>query len=142
VQILKVLREAVTPVALLILVAVTVWGHYHPANPLPAPEPSPHAVRPDPAVVKLGTDYGDALLHAAADTLETSASRPWNSTAQAAQQNLEDFDDRLAKAWKPVASELSRRFGPTSDQQVDFAKGAEVRQFWRDLATGIRKEAK
>jgi hypothetical protein len=81
-------------------------------------------------------------VKAAADTLDASASRPWTSTSQAAQENLADFDERLSKAWKPVASELTERFGPTSEQTVDFGRGAEIRQFWRDLALGIHEEAK
>jgi hypothetical protein len=138
-QVIKVLKEAATPVALLLLIVVTLFSR-SPARP--DSSPSPHGHTPDAAVVKMGRNYGRALVEAAADTLEASASRPWNSTAQAAQQNLDDFDERVANAWKPVAAELSRRFGPASDQAVDSARGAEIRQFWRDLATGIHQEAK
>lgn len=132
------LKDYVTPAALLFLVGLTVYNQYH-GSVSPAP-PAPH-LAPDPVAVKLGSDYGRAIRQAAADTLEASAARSWTSTAQAAEQSVEDFDDRLAKAWKPVAGEITRRYGPTSDQSVDFARAAELRKFWRDVADGVRKEA-
>lgn len=137
---LRILKEAVTPAALVFLVGFTLYTHYV-APPAAQPAPAPHPAAPDPAALKLGSDYARALNLAAADTLEASASGSWTTTAQAAQQNLDDFDERLAKAWKPVGAELTRRYGPTSEQPVDFARGAEIRKFWRDVAAGIRKGA-
>jgi hypothetical protein len=139
VQWLKILKEAVTPVALLFLVGFTLYTHV--ASPPAVPPVAPPSTAPDPVALKLGRDYAHALAHAASDTLEASASRSWTNTAQAAQQNLDDFDDRLSKAWKPVAAEFTHRFGPSSEQPVDFARAAEIRKFCRDLAAGARKEA-
>jgi hypothetical protein len=138
-RVLKVLKEAATPAALVFLVLLTVYNNTGSrSNPAPAP-PEP---RSEPVVVQMGKDYGRALVEAAANTLEASASRPWTSTSKGVQQNLDDFDVRLAKAWKPVANELTRRFGSTSDQPIDPAQEANLRQFCRDLSTGLHKEAK
>ena len=134
----KSIKENVTPILVAIVGAFLIYTHFYP--PSVESDTAAHPTKSNAADVKLGRAYGRALVQAAADTLEASASRPWTSTSQAAQQNLDDFDDRLSKAWKPVASELTRRFGPTSDQPVDAAHGAEIRQFCRDVATGIQQE--
>ena len=122
--------------SLCLIVGLIVYDQYYREKGAPA------APAPDPAVVKLGGDYSKALQEAAASTLDGTAQGSWNSTSDAVSQNRKQFQTKLEDAFKPIAGELTRRFGPVSDQPTTPAMTAAFRAFCHDLAEGVRKGGK
>jgi hypothetical protein len=118
---------------LVVVVVLIAYDHFFRGPAAPAPPP------PDPAMLKLGQDYARALNEAAAATVEHTAGEAWTSTAGVVEANRKTFEQNLTKAWQPVAAEVTRRFGPVSDQPVAPATAVTLRRFLGDLARGIRE---
>ena len=118
---------------LLVVAVLIAYDHFFRGPAVPTPPP------PDPAMLKLGKDYARALNEAAAATVEHTAAEAWTSTAGVVEANRKAFEQNLTKAWQPVAAEVTRRFGPVSDQPVAPATAVTLRQFFSDLAKGIRE---
>ncbi len=117
---------------LMIALALIAYDHYGRSKPIPAGAP-------DPAVIKLGSAYVKSLQDAAAATLESTAGGAWTSTSEAIAANRKQFDLHLKDAWKPVAADMTRRFGAPSDQPATPATAAALRAFCRDFAEGVRQ---
>lgn len=132
---LKRLFENLIP-SLLLIAGLIVYDQYFRAKNQPA------GPAPDPAVVKLGGEYGKALVSAAADTLEATAQANWSTTAEAVGQNRKQFQAKLEEAFKPIATELTRRFGQATDQPAAPATATALRAFCHDLAEGLGKGGK
>ena len=77
-------------------------------------------------------------MSGAADTLHDTAEGTWSTTGALAEAQQADFDGKRAEAWKPIASELEKRFGAVSDDTVDSLKAQSIRQFYRGVEAGIR----
>lgn len=92
-------------------------------------------VGPDPSVIKLGKAYKKALIEGARQTLKETAESDSASSAAAITTCAARFKVNTAAAWKPIAAEMTRRFGPPSDKPLD--RPDAFKQFLEDIETGL-----
>lgn len=112
-----------------------------PPGPVP-PDPTPNPP-PDPTTpVGMGATYGRGLPLAAAVTLDAAADGTWATTGELAGSIRKEFSGQLARAWAPLAAEMTRRFGVVSDVPVSDDQRAQIRAFLKQASSGMRELAR
>lgn len=133
---MKNLKDALTPMLLLVLVATSLYDRI---APRPAPAPSP---APTPAVngAALGKAYGPALLSTYADAWLAAAQAVEDGKAIAeAQKALQDsWKDARARAFTAQVSPGFALVLPEGTEPSSPDKRAQVAELWRSFAKGLK----
>lgn len=109
----------------------------HPApkpDPQPTPPPTPPTPDGDPVAIKLGSDQRAAVVAALAQALESAAANDSATDFPSVVSRYQlDYENARVAAWKPVADEIVKRWGPTPPPSSLPA----VRSFLGDVAKGV-----
>lgn len=95
--------------------------------------------KPDPAVVRLGLESATAAKLAPYTALKKAANIELDSTAKYATFIHENLNNNLDQAWAAWAKEMTARFGETSDTTLSPTKQREIRDYFSDLADGVKQ---
>jgi len=95
--------------------------------------------KPDAAVVRLGLESATAAKLAPYNALKKAANIELDSTAKYATFIHENLNSSLDQAWAAWAKEMTARFGETSDTQLSPTKQREIRDYFSDLADGVKQ---
>jgi hypothetical protein len=129
---MKTLKDAVTPLVMLILTATILYDHFSPRS-APAPAPTVNATA-------LGRTYGPVLLSTYADA--------WLAAAKVLDEGkpVAEAQKTLQETWKTVrvkafTEEVAPVFGlvlPEGTEPASPEKRAQVVELWRSFAKGLK----
>jgi len=132
---MQILKEYLTPLAVVLLAGVMLFDHYSPREPGPSPAPA--------AAVN-----GVALGRAYAPSLASTYADAWVSAAQALEEGkgVGDAQKALQETWhearlKAFQAEVQPGFAlvlPEGTEPADPAKRAQVAELWRSFAKGLK----